>query len=98
MCIRDRVVGEKIAGITVYPIEELSNVVEENNCTLGIVATPASSAQVVTDQLIEAGIYSILNFAPGLVTVPESVTLRKVDLATELHILAFHEQQRERNE
>ena len=53
---------------------------------------------MVTDQLIQAGVYSILNFAPGIVTVPESVTLRKVDLATELHILAFHEQQRERNE
>ena len=92
------VVGEKIAGITVHPIEDLAKVVEENNCILGIVATPASSAQMVTDQLIQAGVYSILNFAPGIVTVPESVTLRKVDLATELHILAFHEQQRERNE
>ncbi len=91
------VIGKEIAGITIEPFEKLSDVVEKNNCTLGIIATPASSAQMVADQLVAAGIYSILNFAPGLVTVPETVTLRKVDLATELHILAFHEQQRERN-
>ena len=92
------VIGQEVAGITVEPFEELKDVVQKNSCTLGIIATPATAAQSVADQLINAGIYSILNFAPGLVTVPESVTLRKVDLATELHILAFHEQQRERNE
>ena len=92
------IIGQEVAGITVEPFEELKDVVQKNSCTLGIIATPAAAAQSVADQLINAGIYSILNFAPGLVTVPESVTLRKVDLATELHILAFHEQQRERNE
>ncbi|HJP16158.1 MAG TPA: redox-sensing transcriptional repressor Rex [Acidimicrobiales bacterium] len=91
-------IGQEIAGITVEPFEKLSDVVKKNNCALGIIATPASAAQMVADQLVAAGIYSILNFAPGLVAVPEAVTLRKVDLATELHILAFHEQQRERNE
>ena len=92
------VIGQEVAGITVKPFEKLKDVVQKNSCTLGIIATPATAAQLVADQLFDAGIYSILNFAPGLVAVPESVTLRKVDLATELHILAFHEQQRERNE
>ena len=92
------VIGQEVAGITVEPFEKLKDVVQKNSCTLGIIATPAAAAQLAADQLFDAGIYSILNFAPGLVTVPESVTLRKVDLATELHILAFHEQQRERNE
>ena len=92
------VIGQEVAGITVEPFEKLKDVVQKNSCTLGIIATPATAAQLVADQLFDAGIYSILNFAPGFVAVPESVTLRKVDLATELHILAFHEQQRERNE
>ena len=37
---------------------------------------------------------SILNFAPLVVTVPEGVDLRKVDLSIELQILAFHAQRR----
>jgi redox-sensing transcriptional repressor len=37
---------------------------------------------------------SVLNFAPAVLTVPPGVELRKVDLSTELQILAFHEQRR----
>jgi redox-sensing transcriptional repressor len=37
---------------------------------------------------------SVLNFAPAVITVPVGVELRKVDLSTELQILAFHEQRR----
>jgi len=37
---------------------------------------------------------SVLNFAPCVLDVPEHVLVRKVDLSTELQILAFHEQRR----
>ena len=36
----------------------------------------------------------MLNFAPVVLAVPDSVMVRKVDLSTELQILAFHEQRR----
>ena len=61
---------------------------------IGVIATPASSAQAVADLLVDAGVSSILNFAATAIQVPEGVHLRKVDLSTELQILAFHEQQR----
>ena len=35
---------------------------------------------------------SILNFAPAVLSIPSGVEVRKVDLATELQILAFHQQ------
>ena len=57
-------------------------------------ATPAASAQEVCDRLVAAGISSILNFAPAHLQVPEGVSLRKVDLSSELQILSFHEQRR----
>ena len=44
--------------------------------------------------MVDAGLRSILNFAPAVLAVPEDVELRKVDLAVELQILAFHEQRR----
>jgi redox-sensing transcriptional repressor len=37
---------------------------------------------------------SILNFAPAVIAVPAGVSVRKVDLATELQILAFYEQRK----
>ena len=59
-----------------------------------MVATPASAAQDVCDRLVGAGVTSILNFAPLVLSVPLGVGVRKVDLATELQILAFHEQRK----
>jgi redox-sensing transcriptional repressor len=44
--------------------------------------------------MIEAGVSSILNFAPTIVSVPTDVSLRKVDLAVELQILSFYQQRK----
>jgi redox-sensing transcriptional repressor len=44
--------------------------------------------------LVRAGVTSILNFAPVVLTVPRAVSLRKVDLAVELQILSFYQQRR----
>ena len=41
-----------------------------------------------------AGITSILNYAPTILSVPEAVSLRKVDLAVELQILSFYQQRK----
>ena len=59
--------------------------------TIGVIAVPAAAAQDVGDRLVAAGVTSILNFAPMVLTVPAQVDLRKVDLSIELQILAFHE-------
>ena len=48
----------------------------------------------MADRLVAAGVRSILNFAPTVLTVPEGVSLRKVDLAIELQILSFYQQRR----
>jgi redox-sensing transcriptional repressor len=84
-------VGERLAGRTVRHIDELAAVVREGDVSIGVIATPAGAAQDVCDALVAAGVTSILNFAPTVLSVPEGVDLRKVDLALELQILSFHE-------
>jgi redox-sensing transcriptional repressor len=59
-----------------------------------VITTPAGAAQEVCDRLVAAGVTSILNFAPTVLTVPDGVDVRKVDLSIELQILAFHEQRK----
>jgi redox-sensing transcriptional repressor len=44
--------------------------------------------------MVGAGIRSILNFAPVVLSVPDGVDVRKVDLSIELQILAYHEQRK----
>ena len=62
--------------------------------SIGVIATPAAAAQDVCDRLVAAGVTSILNFAPVVLSVPSGVDVRKVDLSIELQILAFHAQRR----
>jgi len=87
-------VGEIVAGLPVRHIDDLPRIAVEEQIAIGIVATPAASAQDVADRLVAAGVTSILNFAPAVMTVPRGVSLRKVDLSVELQILAFYQQRR----
>jgi redox-sensing transcriptional repressor len=87
-------VGEKVGDLKVEPLDDLPRIVREREVAIGIVAVPASSAQEVADRLVEAGITSILNFAPTVLNVPEHVSLRKVDLSIELQILSFYQQRK----
>jgi redox-sensing transcriptional repressor len=84
-------VGEEISGLHVRHIGELDRVVADEGISIGVIATPAPAAQLVCDQLVAAGVTSILNFAPCVLTVPDGVDVRKVDLSIELQILSFHE-------
>jgi redox-sensing transcriptional repressor len=87
-------VGECIGDLVIDHVDDLPRVVEERGITIGVIATPASAAQKVADLLVAAGITSILNFAPAVLSVPDGVWLRKVDLATELQILSFYQRRR----
>ncbi|MDG4835339.1 redox-sensing transcriptional repressor Rex [Micromonospora sp. WMMD967] len=84
-------VGEVINGLVVRHVDDLPTVAAEESLAIGVIATPAAAAQQVADQLVAVGVTSILNFAPCVLSVPEGVDVRKVDLAIELQILSFHE-------
>ncbi len=87
-------IGTEVGGITVEPLKNLAKIVRRHDIAIAVIATPAEAAQTVADALVAAGVTSILNFAPAIVTVPEGVDVRKVDLSIELQILAYHEQRK----
>jgi redox-sensing transcriptional repressor len=89
-----RVIGTEVNGIPVRHIDELPAIAASHQIAIGIIATPASAAQEVADRMIAAGVSSILNFAPTILSVPADVSLRKVDLAVELQILSFYQQRK----
>ncbi len=90
----ERIIGEEVAGLVIQPMTALADLAGTRGLAIGVITTPARSAQVVCDQLVDAGVSSVLNFAPCVLTVPAGVDVRKVDLSTELQILAFHEQRK----
>lgn len=87
-------VGSIIGGVRVRHLDDLPQVVHARKVSIGVIATPPAAAQAAADHLVAAGCTSILNFAPVVLSVPRTVSLRKVDLAVELQILSYHEQRR----
>jgi redox-sensing transcriptional repressor len=87
-------IGTRIRGLLVQDIANIAQIVRENDIAIAVLAIPAAAAQQVCDAIVAAGVTSILNFAPVVLSVPPHVDLRKVDLAAELQILSFHEQRK----
>ena len=85
-------VGGHVHGVPVHHIDELPQLAADLGIAIAVIATPASAAQSVADLLTAAGIRSILNFAPTVISVPEGTSLRKVDLALELQILSVYQE------
>ncbi|MEV4900365.1 redox-sensing transcriptional repressor Rex [Citricoccus sp. NPDC055426] len=84
-------IGQRRGAVVVQPIDELEDAVSTSRARLAIMAVPTTAAQPVADRLVAAGIRGLLNFAPVDLTVPPGVSVRAVDLSTELQILAFHQ-------
>lgn len=89
-----QVVGTRVAGLVVEPVDALALVVARTRATVGVIAVPAPYAQDVCDGLVGAGVTGLLTFAPRALKVPDGVTVRAVDVASELQILAFHDARR----
>jgi redox-sensing transcriptional repressor len=87
-------VGSRVGDLEIEALNDLPRVARDRSVAIGIIATPAHAAQEVADRLVDAGVMSILNFAPTVVAAPPGVSLRKVDLAIELQILSFYQQRR----
>lgn len=87
------VVGQRIGSLTVCDMTSLPELVRSRGIAIGVIATPSGSAQAVADALVAAGLHALLNFAPTTVTAAGDVTIRRVDIATELHVLAFRREQ-----
>jgi redox-sensing transcriptional repressor len=85
-------IGLVIEGVEVLPVGDLSAVTAEREVAIGIICTPPEVAQDVADSFIDAGVRSLLSFAPTVLGVPPGVAVRMVDLSMELQILSFHSQ------
>ena len=83
------VVGQTIENHKVRPMKDLARLIREREVKLGIVAVPGDAAQEVADQLIDAGVLGILNFAPVRLDVHDAVSVNSVDFSVALEQLAF---------
>jgi len=82
------VIGTEVAGLTVADAAGLEEVLRERGVTMAVLTVPAVAAQDLVDRVASAGVRSVLSFAPVAVSAPEGVVVNRVDLSTELQLLA----------
>jgi redox-sensing transcriptional repressor len=86
---------EPVGDLKIRPTSELASVVQTEGVAIGIIATPGNAAQDVANEMVAAGIRSILNFSPAVLVVPDDVAVRSVDLAVELQVLSYYQHHRD---
>ncbi|MBX5446441.1 redox-sensing transcriptional repressor Rex [Sphaerobacter sp.] len=83
-------IGQQVNGTVVLDEAELTRVIQEMGIKIGIVAVPAAAAQDVADRMIAGGVRAILNYAPVILKVPESVWVREIDPVSALQSLTYY--------
>jgi redox-sensing transcriptional repressor len=82
-------VGKRLGPFTIQALSDAPDTIVKQNIRLAMLAVPAEEAQTAADQLIDAGVRGLLNFAPVSITVPPQIALNAVDLAVQLEQLSF---------
>lgn len=86
----ERKVGAQVGELRVEATDNVATWVRRYKVQIGILAVPAEAAQAVADVLIEAGIKSILCYAPITLTVPKHIRVEYIDPVVHFQHMTFY--------
>ena len=84
-----QIIGTSVGPLAVKPINELEPILREYAVDIGVIAVPASAAQGVADQLVNAGISGILNLAHSHLHVPKNVYMVEARIIARMQEIAY---------
>lgn len=76
-------------GVACHHVSQITDIIRQNNISIGIIAVPAEQAPEIAETMVLAGIKGILNFTPKPLNVPPYVYLEEYDMITSLEKVAF---------
>jgi len=83
--------GTTVGNVQVSEYSQLPDIVRDKNIIVGVLAVPAPSAQVATNDLVRAGVKILFNYSEALLDVPSDVQVHTSNPAVELlYALYFH--------
>lgn len=83
-------IGMQMNDLIVHSIDDLEQIISENNIKVAILVVPASAAQEITDHLVNAGICSILSYAPIHLNVPDGVHVSYSDPVVQMQRMTYY--------
>lgn len=84
------IVGQTIGKFTVEDSESMIERIKGLGVKIAMLTVPAPAAQAVADQLIQAGVRAILNYAPISLNVPNNVKVQYIDPSTHLQRMTYY--------
>ena len=84
------VIGKKIGGFVIQDSANLVPYIRQAGIKVAMITVPANQAQEVADQLVEAGVKAILNYAPTSINVPAGVRLQYIDPVVHLQRMTYY--------
>ena len=85
-----QIIGQPAGGLLVHDFARFREVANAEEVKIAIVAVPAGVAQDVIDQLVEADVKAILNYAPKSAIVPNGVRIQNVDPVVSLQSMTYY--------
>ncbi len=83
-------VGTEVGSFIVQDANRLIEIVSQAGIKVAMITVPAAQAQEVADQLVEAGVKAILNYAPLSLNVPLDVKVQHIDPAIHLQRMTYY--------
>lgn len=87
--IDPKLVDANVRGIRIFHVKEMTDFIKLYNVKIGILCVPKEHAQIVADEMIDAGVSAIWNFAPTDLKVPDGVIIENVNLSESLFTLSY---------
>ncbi|MBQ3008978.1 MAG: redox-sensing transcriptional repressor Rex [Oscillospiraceae bacterium] len=86
--INPEISGTFVKEKPIFSMDKLPDIVKRMNINIGIITTPAHTAQSICDLLVKSGVKAIWNFAPTSLKAPADVIIQSENMATGLAILS----------
>lgn len=80
-------IGQCIADIPIYHIDELARIKEQYGVRIAILTVPIRQAQETTDMLAGLGFSAVWNFTPVRIKVPEGMVVQNTSMYAHLALI-----------
>ncbi|MBM4466376.1 MAG: redox-sensing transcriptional repressor Rex [Chloroflexi bacterium] len=83
-------IGQKLGQFEILDSQLIPQYVRKTGIKIAIIAVPASEAHNVAENLIEAGVKAILNYAPITLSVPPEIQVQYMDPVIYLQRMTYY--------
>jgi redox-sensing transcriptional repressor len=88
--IDPKIIGTQVGALTVLPVYQMASEIKKMGVKIAILTVPGDVAQPTAERLVEAGVEAILNYAPVMLILPESIHVQHIDPVLHIQRLMYY--------